>query len=720
MDIGDWLRGLGLDQYEATFRENKIDAGLLPRLTADDLRDAGVAAVGDRRRLLDAIASLVIEGRADSSRRARHAQQGSIQLAAERRPIAVLFCDLVGSTSLAAELDAEDWRNLVNAYFDESAKAVNAFGGHVLKKLGDGLMALFGYPQAQENDTERAVRAALAIQSAIAEINRRNIVDGAPVLVARIGLESGPVVVDAAGEVFGDAPNVAARVQAAAEPGTILVTATVQRQTAGLFIVEDKGARELRGVPAPMQLYRILRLSGGLRKRSPRLPTPFFGRERELNLLRRRWDMARAGKGQFVLICGEPGIGKSKLVDELRPRLGDIPHSWIAWSSSQLLQNTPLHPIIGWGRSRFGGHEIPPERRLAELKSILAQVGLDPAEYAPLIAPLLDIALAGDRPPDLSPDAVYHKRLAAMVDWALAGARAQPVILVVEDLQWFDPSSLELLNAISQRGAEVPLLVMATSRPEFRPTWSPLPHHSVISLAPLEAAQVQRIVADIASRNRLSPKLIEALTERAGGVPLFAEAVARLLLERGEKASVQSIPWTLRQSLAARLDRVGLAREIAQIAAVLGREFSYALLRDVSSQSATGVAREGQRELDEVSLQSALERLVSSDLLFVEGVPPEATYRFKHALIRDAAYDSLLKSRRRTLHRLAGEALIRTRGEAEAVAFHFTEAGLDDQAIEWWGRAGDNALTRAAFREAIVHLGKAIEIADKAGDAAPN
>jgi class 3 adenylate cyclase len=252
-----------------------------------------------------------------------------------------MFCDLAGSMSLAAKLDAEDWRNLINAYLEEASKAVTELGGHVLKKLGDGLMALFGYPQAHENDAERAVRAALAIQRAIAEINARDAQSGARGLVARIGIESGPAIVDSAGEVFGEAPNVAARVQAAAEPATVLVTSTVQREVSGLFIVEDKGAHELKGVSAPIRLFRILRVTGGRRRKGARVLTPFIGREEDLKVLARRWERVRGGEGQFVLIVGEPGIGKSRLVEEFRALQREAPHTWIEWSSSQLLQNTP-------------------------------------------------------------------------------------------------------------------------------------------------------------------------------------------------------------------------------------------------------------------------------------------------------------------------------------------------------------------------------------------
>ena len=726
MDVAQWLNGVGLGQYEALFREHEIDADVLPDLTEADLEKIGVP-LGHRKRLMRAIAALngTPPSVAKSAPVASSPSPPSLAADAERRPIAVMFCDLVGSTSLAAKLDAEDWRNLVNAYLDEASKAVTTLGGHVLKKLGDGLMALFGYPQAQENDAERAVRAALAVQRAIAEINARNAQTGAPELVARIGLESGPVIVDSAGEVFGEAPNVAARVQAAAEPGTVLVTSTVQRQVAGLFIAEDRGAHELKGVTVPMTLYRILRISGGRRRTGARLLIPFVGREEELVVLARRWERVRAGEGQFVLIGGEPGIGKSRLVEEFRARLGETPHTWIELSSSQLLQNTPLHPIAEWGRVRFGGPEVAPEQRLAELESVLVQVKLDPAEYAPLLAPLVDIPVPPERLPGLPPDEVPRKQLAAMALWIMAGARVQPLVLVFDDLQWADPSSIDVVQALSERGDQVPLLILATARPEFRPPWSLRSHHSVISLAPLDATQVARMVAEVASRHALSTEVIKGLSERAGGVPLFVEEVTRLLLERGEQGGVQAIPPTLRQSLAARLDRLGTAREVAQIGAVLGRSFSYALLRDVASNGSRGPrpCRPQRRriwELDDASLQSALDRLRDADLLFVEGVPPEAIYRFKHALIQDAAYDSLLKSRRQALHRRAAEALIEAAGESEAIAHHFTEAGLDDLAIEWWGKAGDEALRRSAFKEAIAHLGKAIAMADKAGRGGSN
>ncbi|HWY83077.1 MAG TPA: AAA family ATPase, partial [Roseiarcus sp.] len=368
----------------------------------------------------------------------------------------------------------------------------------------------------------------------------------------------------AAGEVFGEAPNIAARVQAAAEPGTVLVTSTVQRQVAGLFIVEDRGAHELKGAPAPLTLYRVLRVTGGRRRKGPRLLTPFVGRAEDLGVVDRRWQRARAGEGQFVLIVGEPGIGKSRLVEEFRARLGETPHSWTEWSSSQLLRNTALHPVLGWGRARFGGPDVSPERRFAELESVLTQAKLDTKELAALLAPLFDIPVPPERLPSLSSEEVRRKQLAAMVEWAIAGARIQPLVLVFEDLQWFDPTSIDLVHALSDRGPQAPLLILATARPDFRPPWSLRSYHTVISLMPLDEAHVQRMVAEVASRRVLSPEVIKGVSERAGGVPLFVEEVTRLILERGEKGGAKAIPPTLRQSLAARLDRLGSAREVTE------------------------------------------------------------------------------------------------------------------------------------------------------------
>jgi class 3 adenylate cyclase/predicted ATPase len=620
-----------------------------------------------------------------------------------------MFCDLVDSTGIAARLDAEEWRDLVNAYLDDASAAVTEMGGHVAKKLGDGLMALFGYPLAHENDAERAARAALSIQRALADLSRKNAGAGKLELVARIGLETGPAVVDAAGEIYGDVTNIAARVQALAEPGGVLITAQVQRQVAGLFVVEERGAHALKGIPEPTALFRLVRASGGGRRSGMRQFTPLVGREEEMPILTRRWERARQGDGQLVLIVGEPGIGKSRLIEEFHGRLRDTPHTWLEWSCSQLLQNTPLHPIAEWGRQRFGGADVSAERRFADLESTLAQMKLDPAENAPLLAPLLDVPLPQECAPTLAPDELRRRQLAALTAAVMAGARVQPVVLAIEDLHWADPTTLDVLRGIAERGALAPLFIVATTRPEFRPPWDMRSHHATVSLAPLDRAQVRAMIAELSARHALPREVVDNVAARTGGVPLFVEEVTRLLLERREKGGIHVIPPSLQQSLMARLDRLGPAREVAQLASVIGRGFSYGLLRTFTG-------------LEDTALQAALEQLAGADIVLVQGLPPDSDYRFKHALIQDAAYENLLKSRRQMLHRRVAE-ILRDRfpdlaaAEPEVVAHHFTQAALTDAAIEWWGKAGDQALRRSAFREAISHLSKALEMTDKTGEA---
>jgi class 3 adenylate cyclase/predicted ATPase len=717
--IVDWLEKLGMSEYARRFAENRIDFSVLRELTDEDLKDLGVV-LGDRRKMLRAIADIEVIERnapavpAKATAAPRHTPVASApiptatprpisaaaEVSGERRYVTVMFCDLVGSTSIAAQLDAEEWRDLVCAYLDAASAAVTEMGGHVARKLGDGLMVLFGYPVAQENDAERAARAALSIQRALAEMNRKNTDAGKPALSARIGIETGAVVVDAAGEIYGDAPNIAARMQAVAEPGTVAMTARVQHQIAGLFVVEDRGSHELKGVSKPVTLYRLVRASGGGRRAGQRHLTPLVGCEEEVAMLMRRWERAQKGDGQLVMIVGEPGLGKSRLIEEFHPQLREVPHTWVEWSCSQLLQNSPLHPIADWGRQRFGGADIAAEQRLADLEHTLELVKLDPAENAPLLAPLLDIPLPQDRAPILEPEVLRHRQLTALTNWVMAGARTQPAVLAVEDVHWADPTTLDLLRGIAERGVLAPLFVLITARPEFHPPWGVRSHHSTISLAPLDRSQVRQMVCELAARHALPREVVDGVTERSGGVPLFIEEVTRLLLERGEHGG-HTIPPTLQQSLAARLDRLGPARDVAQIGAVIGRDFSYPLLRAVAG-------------IEDGPLQTALERLAEADILLVRGLPPESEYRFKHVLIQDAAYENLLKSRRRVLHRRVGEALrddfaATCAAAPELVAHHFTQAGLTEAAIEWWGKAGQQSLERSALVEAIEQLTRALD-----------
>jgi class 3 adenylate cyclase/predicted ATPase len=705
--IAEWLEKLGMSEYAQRFIENRIDLSVLPDLTDQDLEKLGVV-LGDRRKMLRAIAKLdnapaaaAPSPTSTATAPAERVSKPVAEAAGERRHVTVMFCDLVGSTGIAARLDAEEWRDLVGGYLDAASAAVTEMGGKIAKKLGDGLMALFGYPVAQENDAERAVRAALLIQRALPELNRKNEGSGRPALAARIAIDCGPVVVDATGEIFGDVPNVAARAQALAEPGSVMVTARVQRQVAGLFVAEERGSHDLKGVPEPVALYRIVRASGGGRRAGQRHLTPLVGRDEEISMLMRRWERACQGDGQLVLIVGEPGLGKSRLIEEFHARLREVPHTWVEWSCSQLLQNTPLHPVTEWGRQRFGGTDVPAERRLADLENTLTLIKFDPAENVPLLAPLLDMPLSKERVLSLAPEELRRRQFGALIGWTIASARVQPLVLVFEDLHWADPTTLDVLRGLAERGVLAPLFIVATARPEFRPPWSIRSHHGTISLAPLDRSQVRDIVAELSACHALPRDVMEEVAARTGGVPLFVEEVTRLLLERGgEQGGIHAIPPTLQQSLTARLDRLGSAREVAQIGAVIGRDFSYNLLREIAG-------------IGDAPLQAALEKLADADILLVQGLPPASDYRFKHALIQDAAYENLLKSRRQALHRRTGEVL---RGkfadtaaaEPALLAHHFTQAGMTEAAIEWWRTAGQRSLARSALLEGAEQLKRAL------------
>ena len=642
-EISEWLEKLGMSEYAQHFAENDIDLAVLGELTDQDLKELGVASLGHRRKILRAIAEVTDAPAAAAPALSRPAAAPrpapsaapqpapAAEAAGERRYLTVMFCDLVGSTGIAASRDAEEWRDLNDAYVETASTAVKELGGHVAQRLGDGLVSLFGFPAAHENNSERAARAALSIHRALAELNRKNAGTGKPTLNARIGIEVGPVVVDAAGEkIFGDAPNIAARVQALAEPGTVLVTGRVQRQIAGLFVVEERGTHTLKGVPEPTVVFRLVRASGGGRRSGQRQFTPLVGRDDEMTILLRRWERARAGDGQLVLIVGEPGLGKSRLIEEFHARLSDTPHTGVEWSCSQLLQNTPLHPIAEWGRQRFGGADVLAEEQLADLESSLTQVKLNSTELVPLLAPLFDMPLPKERLPTLAGNELRRRQLAALTNWVLTGAKVQPAVLAFEDLHWADPTTLDVLRSIADRGAQVPLYILATTRPEFRPPWGMRSHHSTISLAPLDQTQVREMVAELSARHALARDVVDDVAARTGGVPLFVEEVTRLLLESGEQGGARAIPPTLQQSLMARLDRLGPAREVAQIGAVIGRGFSYKLLQSVA-------------ETGDATLEAALEKLSEADIVLVEGVLPESNYRFKHALIQDAAYENLLE-----------------------------------------------------------------------------
>jgi class 3 adenylate cyclase len=573
-------------------------------------------------------------------------------LAGERRHLTILFCDLVGSTELAAKLDPEEWRAIVADYHRAAADAIERFGGYVAQYLGDGVMAFFGYPVAHDNDAERAARAGLAILDAISRLNEQ---PAHAKLAARIGIDSGTVVVGkGAGQdadVYGDAPNVAARVQAAAEPGTVAITAATHRLVSGLFVVEDSGTEAFKGIERPIQLYRVIRLSG-MRGRlgaaaAARGMTPFIGREEELRLLMTRWERVRDGEGQVVTIVGEAGIGKSRLVRRFREEIAADPHTWVECATAPFFQNTPFYSVADMLQQNFhwtGNQNVA--QRLAALEASLALAGIKPSEAMPLIAPLLELPIGSKYPPSsLAPDQQRKRLLATLVAWTFGAAKAQPLVIATEDLHWADPSTLELTQLLVEQGARARLLLLYTARPQFRAQWPLRAHHTQITLNRLSSGNVRAMVEEVAAQKTLSEETIATVVERTGGVPLFVEELTRAVIESDNPGLAgRKIPVTLHDSLMARLDRLGPAKEVIQIGAIVGSDFSYELLHAV-------------HPIAEEDLQRALRNLADAELVYVRGIPPDAAYHFKHALIRDAAYEALLKSRRKELHRLVARTI---------------------------------------------------------------
>jgi class 3 adenylate cyclase/tetratricopeptide (TPR) repeat protein len=629
----------------------------------------------------------------------------------ERRHLTVLFCDLVNSTEIAAQLDPEEWRDIVARYQQVAAEAVARFDGHVAQYLGDGVLALFGYPAAHENDAERGVRTGLDIIERVAALNAGRDAERLPALAARVGIHAGPVVVgdsdNKSANVFGDTPNMAARVQAAAERNTVFVSAAVHRLVSGRFVVEDCGAQALKGIADPVQLYRVIQPIL-VRQRSPdastRVLTPFVGREEEMRLLQSRWERAREGQGQVVLVVGEPGIGKSRLVEEFRAHIKDDPHLWIEGAGEQSFANTPFHAlsqmldqILGWRGDESG------EERISQLERALGLVQMKLGEAVPLIAEMLNLSIPEKYPPlIIAPDQKRKRLMANLAEWMINASQMQPVVMAIEDLQWVDPSTLELINTLVGQSATLPIILLSTARPEFSAPWPMRSHYTQITLTRLDDRRTREMVANVAAGASLSKDVIDSVVKRTDGVPLFAEELTRLMLESKGRAVLREIPVTLRNSLMARLDRLGPGKEVAQLAAVIGREFSYELLEALSP-------------LQGAELQAALARITEAELVYPRGAPPDATYQFKHALVQDAAYESLLKSRRRQLHRRVAETLAEkfpalADTQPELLAHHWTEAGAAEPAIAAWRKAGRQAVRRFANEEAVAYLSKALEV----------
>ena len=719
MDIGGWLRRLGLEQYETAFRENHIDDIVLPRLTAEDLKDLGIGSIGHRRKLLDAIALL----RGDTATQAPPPEApstlpNSAQDTAERRHVTVMFSDLVGSTALSARLDPEDLREIISAYQKCVAETVQRFGGFVAKYMGDGVLVYFGYPQAHEDDAERAVRAGLELIQAVGGLK-----SGAP-LQTRVGIATGLVVVgDLTGSgsaqeqaVVGETPNLAARLQGLAEPNTVVIAEGTRRLLGNLFELEDLGAKDLKGITDPVRAWAALRASsaeGRFEALHTTGLTALVGREEELELLVRRWSRAKTGEGQAVLLSGEAGIGKSRLTAALLEKLTGEPHTRLRYFCSPQHTDSAFYPIISQMERAAGFvHDDIPQARLDKLDAVLAQTST-PKQDAALFTEMLSLPNDGRYPTlDLTPEQRRQRTLEALVSQMEALARQNPSLMIFEDAHWTDPTTLELFGRVVDRVRSLRVLLIVTFRPDFDPPWVGRPYVTFLALNRLGEREILAMIEGVIGNKALPTNIRQDIIERTDGIPLFVEEMTKAVLEAESQGAVEhlaaavpssalAVPASLQASLMARLDRLGPAKEVAQIGAAIGREFSHSLLAAVARKP-------------ETDINSALDRLIAAGLLFQQGVPPRTTYLFKHALVQDAAYGTLLREPRRALHARIAETLEGrfadiAENQPELLARHCTEAGLIEKAAFQWGKAGQRSLARSALVEAVAQLTRALD-----------
>jgi class 3 adenylate cyclase/tetratricopeptide (TPR) repeat protein len=644
---------------------------------------------------------------------------------AERRHLTIMFCDLVGSTALSARLDPEDMWEVIRAYRAACDRVIAAYGGIIARFVGDGILASFGYPRAHEDDAERAVRAGLDIIAAIGSLETR----AEERAEVRIAIASGLVVVGdlisgGASEeqaLVGDTPNVAARLQSLAEPGVVVVAASTRRLLGDLFTFRNLGRREVKGISEPIAVWAVEGAAASESRfeavRTAR--SGFVGRKAEIEFALSRQQLAWQGQGQVVLISGDAGIGKSRLVATLceNPALGA--HCRVRYQCSPYHINSALHPFIAQLERAAGIRaQDTPGQKLDKLEAMLGLGTQQVANAAPLIAALLSIT-TDERYPSLGLNPVQQRRqtFAALLDQLEGLAKQQPVLVVCEDMHWADATTLELFDLTVDRIRGLPILVLMTFRPEFEPPWAGLVNVSLLRLDRLDRQDTRALVEQVTVGRQLPGEMMTQIIDKTDGIPLFVEELTKMVLESGLLVEAAgryclnsplpplAIPATLQDSLMARLDRLAPVKEVAQIGAAIGRDFSYTLLRCVAGR-------------DDLSLSAALGQLEEAELLLRRGTPPDASYSFKHALVQEAAYESLLKSRRQLLHKQIGEVLrdkfpVIAETEPEVVAYHFTEAGLSAVALAWWHKAGQQALKRSAYSEAIAHLGKAVAIADE-------
>jgi class 3 adenylate cyclase/pimeloyl-ACP methyl ester carboxylesterase len=738
MDIADWLRRLGLDQYENVFRDNDVDTEMLPSLTADDLRELGVTSLGHRKKLLSAIAALSptlgsdLDDREPPKISASPAPMKTGR--AERRHLTVMFADLVGSTALSVRLDPEDMREILAAYHQTVAAAVTRFEGYIARLMGDGVLVYFGWPQAHEDDAERAVRAGLAIVEAVERLERAG---GA--LSARVGIATGLVVVGdfivegatQEEDVVGVTPNLAARLEQLAEPGAVVISESTRRLLGSWFTITDLGPQQIRGIEAPVPAFRVLgdaTAEGRFEALRSADVGPLIGREHELALLLDRWEMAKSGEGQVVLLSGEAGIGKSRIVLALRERLRNEPRFRIGYYCSPHHVSSALWPVIAQ-LQRAAGYlrEDAPSLKLEKLERLLGKAGEFGEDAALLLAELTGSPLNGSYP---APGGTPQEKKARLFGILLAQmeglSRQWPMLVVLEDAHWLDPTSAELFERMVDRIRVLPVLLVATLRPDGPTPWTNFPHVTLLSLNRLGRPASRKLIQMAAGERSLPPIVIEAILSRTEGVPLFVEELTKAVLESAiwkttaEHGALElagplpplAIPATLEDSLMARLDRLAPAREVAQIAACIGREFD----EDVVGAVAT---------CPEPQLAAALGQLCRAGLIQRRGTPPHDAYSFKHALVRDAAYATLLKSSRQQLHARIAQTIERLRPEIavaqpEIVAHHLIEAGAPNRAATYLLAAGQLAKARHAVKEAVSQLEACLRLtARPQGDLAP-
>jgi class 3 adenylate cyclase/predicted ATPase len=655
---------------------------------------------------------------------------------AERRQLTVMFCDVVDSTALSSQLDPEDYREVIRAYQATCTEVIHRYDGHIAQLLGDGLLVYFGYPQAHEDDAHRAIRTGLEIINAVGVLNTRLKQDKGIPLAVRLGIHTGLVVVGTMGSAgrqehlaLGDVPNVASRLQGLAAPNTVAVSAATYRLVQGYFDCDALGEQPLRGVAEPVAVYRVRGESGAqsrLEVASTRGLTPLVGRESEVTLLLERWHQVKDGHGRVILLSGEGGIGKSRLVQVVKEHVASEPHTRWECRSSPYYQNTALYPLTDFFHRALPWHQDDtPEAKLATLEQTLRQYRLPVAESLPLFAPLLALPLPDDWYPPLalSPQRQRQKTLETIVAILLELTERQPVLFILEDLHWVDPTTLELLGLLMDHTPTVSLSLLLTCRPEFQPPWSHRSYLTEVTVTRLSREQIARMATQIAGGKTFPDEVLHQLADKTDGVPLFVEEITKSLLESGqltardghyeltESFSTFAIPATLHDSLMARLDHLISAKGVAQLGAVMGRQFSYELLEAVS-------------QLDPATLQRELGRLVAAELLYQRGLPPATTYLFKHALIRDAAYEALLKSTRQQYHHRIAQVLeaqfpSTVETQPELLAHHYTEAGLRAQAVGYWYTAGQRAVEHSAHTEALAHLTTGLELLPALPDTPP-